>query len=109
MLTQPEHVSLFKLCYVMTVSKGRIIQCQSQMNEYGALVECTLKGKPNYSHRNLSQCYSVHHIPLWLHQDLCVARNWSLTTTTMARQYNHLLNVPQIKISLKVFVESHWY
>jgi hypothetical protein len=35
-------------------------------------------------------------------------KNWSLTTSAMARQYTHLFNTPQIKISLKVFVESQW-
>jgi len=77
MLTHPEHVSLVKMCYIMMLSTARIIQCQLQMNESGALVECTVRGKPNYSHRNLSQCYSVHHRPLWLYQDLCSEKSVS--------------------------------
>jgi len=35
-------------------------------------------------------------------------KNWSLTTSAMARQYTHLFNTLQIKISVKVFVESQW-
>jgi len=31
------------------------------MNEYGAMVECSDRGKVKYGEKNLSQCHSVHH------------------------------------------------